>query len=582
MLRTASLRAAAFWLIATLAACAQGDPGPAGPDEGPECLVANLLPGEDLMFEGSAAVDCIEIPAFESGDRYEIVVSSMARTLGFSPMDLRVTPTGALAATGSASDGPGLQARPAPLDAGLDVAWRTGQYSMDARLRLLEGPLLPQIRSTAATSGAGLFAVPAVGDKVEYGFSCVSAQSFPTAPRIIRGTVRHVSDRAVIVEGRNTSAAFTTAEYQEIGAAFDNVIYDTDVSYFGEPGDIDQNGGRIVLLYTSGVNRMSDDYTESFISGFTCPLDLGGSAGNRAEMFYLMVPDPDGEFTDAEGDGISKSQVRRITDNTVAHEFQHLINAQTGNGGAQDVWLNEGLSHLAEEVAGHAVNGFEPGTSINSEQLLATQARIDVFNRYYLNNWYNLSQYLSAPGDTAALLNSADPLDYNTFRMRGAAWSFLRYLLDRYEDGSEGEAARVRALIRTSSSDSRDAITQVFGEPFERLATQWSTMLVSSDRSDVDPAEELQLSSYQVREVFESKIGDAVNPPGGGYPLRPRRTSLTIGQVIDAELFSATSKYIELLAPVAGAGTRIELVSPGTSARLDSSVEPRLQILRIR
>ena len=255
MLRTASLRAAAFWLIATLAACAQGDPGPAGPDEGPECLVANLVPGEDLMFEGSAAVDCIEIPAFESGDRYEIVVSSMARTLGFSPMDLRVTPTGALAATGSASDGPGLQARPAPLDAGLDVAWRTGQYSMDARLRLLEGPLLPQIRSTAATSGAGLFAVPAVGDKVEYGFSCVSAQSFPTAPRIIRGTVRHVSDRAVIVEGRNTSAAFTTAEYQEIGAAFDNVIYDTDVSYFGEPGDIDQNGGRIVLLYTSGVNR---------------------------------------------------------------------------------------------------------------------------------------------------------------------------------------------------------------------------------------------------------------------------------------------------------------------------------------
>ena len=582
MLKTASLRAAAFGLIAALAACAQGDPGPAGPDEGPGCLVASLVPGEDLMFEGSAAVDCIEIPAFESGDRYEIVVSSMARTLGFSPMDLRVTPAGAVAAADPGSDGPDNQAQPASLDAGLEAAWRTGQYSMDAHLRRLEGPLLPQIRSTASTVGAGLLAVPAVGDQVTYGFSCVSAQSFPTAPRAVKGIVRHVSDRAVIVEGLDTGAGFTTAEYEEIGAAFDNVIYDTDVSYFGEPGDIDQNGGRIVLLYTSGVNRMSDDYTESFISGFTCPLDLGGSGGNRAEMFYLMVPDPDGEFTDAEGDGITKRQVRRITDNTVAHEFQHLINAQSGNGGAQDVWLNEGLSHLAEEVAGHAVNGFEPGTSISSEQLLATQARIDVFNKYYLNNWYNLSQYLSAPGDTAALLNSADPLDYNTFRMRGAAWSFLRYLLDRYEDGSEGEAARVRALIRTSSSDSRDAITQVFGEPFERLATQWSTMLVSSDRSDVDPAEELQLSSYQVREVFGSKIGDAVNPPGGGYPLQPRRASLTFGEVIDAELFSATSKYVELLAPVAGAGTRIELVSPGTGARLDSSVEPRLQILRIR
>jgi hypothetical protein len=52
--------------------------------------------------------------------------------------------------------------------------------------------------------------------------------------------------------------------------------------------------------------------------------------------------------------------------------------------------------------------------------------------------------------------------------------------------------------------------------------------------------------------------------------------------VIDAELFSATSKYVELLAPVAGSGSRIELVSPATGAMLDSSVEPRLQILRIR
>ena len=228
------------------------------------------------------------------------------------------------------------------------------------------------------------------------------------------------------------------------------------------------------------------------------------------------------------------------------------------------------------------MNGFSPGTSLSSEDLLANQTRIEVFNKYYLNNWYNLSQYLSAPGDTAALLNASDPLNYNTFRMRGAAWSFLRYLLDRYEDGTEGEAARTRALIQTSSPDSRDAIAEVFGEPFDRLATQWSTMLVSTDRNDVDPSVELQLSSYQVREVFDSRIGEAVNPPSGGYPLLPVKRDLGYEATLDAELFSATGLYLELHALEAGAGTRIELVSPGTGATLSSSVEPRLQILRIR
>ena len=107
-------------------------------------------------------------------------------------------------------------------------------------------------------------------------------------------------------------------------------------------------------------------------------------------------------------------------------------------------------------------------------------------------------------------------------------------------------------------------------------------MLVSSDRTDVDPAAELQLSSYQVREVFDSKIGETVNPPSGGYPLLPVKRELGYEATLDAELFSATGLYLELQALEAGDGARIELVSPGTGFTLDSSVEPRLQILRIR
>jgi hypothetical protein len=506
----------------------------------------------------------------------------MARTLGFSPMELRVSPLGSPGVTaGLQPDVTGLAPAARTPDA-VDAAWRAGQTSLDAQLRQLERSILPQIRAAATTVGASLFSVPTVGDTVRYRFGCVDGNRFPNAPKSILGEVRHVSHRAVIVEDRNSVSAFSAEEYAEIGQVFDDVIYDTNEKYFGSPGDIDANGDRIVLLYTSGVNKMTTDYTDSFIAGFTCPLDLGASGGNRSEMFYLIVPDPLGLFTEAPDDAISKEQVRRITDNTVAHEFQHLINAQSGNGGAQDVWLNEGLSHLAEEVVGHAVNGFEPGMELGAEELISSQPRIDTFNKYYLNNWYNLSQYLSTPGDTAALLNSSDPLNYNTFRMRGAAWNFVRYLLDRYEDGTESEAARTRALVLSSAADSRDAVTEVFGEPFDRLATQWSTMLVSSDRPDVEPSVELQLASYKMRDLFESRIGEAVNPPSGGYPLLPVRRDLGYETTVDAELFSATGLYLQLGALESGVGTRLELVSPANGTMLDPSVEPRLQILRIR
>ena len=541
----------------------------------------DLAPGEDAIFEGASVVDCLEFPDFDSGATYELVVSTMSRRLGFNPMELRITPTGEFVAPDLANV-ESTAVIPPILDSGTEAAWRAGQSAMDAKLRRIEEPILPQILMTANSAAGGLYQVPVVGQRESYDFSCVSARDYPNAPGSTQGIVRHVSDRAVIVEDVEAVLSLSAQEYAEIGAAFDDVIYDTDVAYFGEPADIDGNGGRVILLYTAGVNRLSDDYSESFIAGFTCPLDLGSSSGNRAEMFYLMVPDPEGEFTSAAGDGISGQQVRRITDNTVAHEFQHLINAQRGNGGAQDVWLNEGLSHLAEEVVGHAVNGFEPGTALGPDQLLQDRARLDVFNKYYLNNWFNLSQYLQAPADTAALLNASDPLDFNTFRMRGASWSFLRYLLDRFEDGSAAEAVRVRALIASSASDSRDAVEQVFGQPFETLATQWSMMLVSAGRDDVSPATELQLPSYRLREIFESRVGLAVNPPSGGFPLKPIERDLLRADTLDARLFTATSLYVELSSRQAGSGTRMELVRPATGATLAESIEPRLQILRIR
>lgn len=564
-----------------LAAC-NGSSGPTPPPEPEGCLDVNLLPGEDITVSDANVVDCIVLPAAAAGTAYEVMATSMSRTLAFNPMELKIGP---VAAGAAAVAGPTGSTGAAPLQ-GQSVdrttaAWRSGQSAWDQRIRELEAPLLPQIRSRAASPGAGLFAVPAVGDTLDFGFSCIRQEDFPNAPSSVTGIVRQVSARAVVVEDTTVPGSFSEAEYAEIAANFDDPIYDSDVAYFGPPGDIDQNGGRVILLYAGGVNELSESYDEGFIAGFTCPLDLGFPGGNDAEMFYLMVPDPGGDLTPGAGDGITKEEVLRFTDNTVAHEFQHLINAQTGNGGAQDIWLNEGLSHLAEEVVGNALLGVDPGTNLGPEHLLSTPGQQEVFRKWHLNNFYNLKQYLQAPTDTAALLNEEDPLDANTFRMRGSAWMFLRYVLDRMENGTAGESAKTRALVQSSASDSRDAVSNVFGVDFNDLATDWAGMLVIEDRDDVTAGPDLELPSYQLRAIYEHPLWQSADPPGG-YRLIPLTRALASSSNVDAELFTATGLYVTLSTGSAVGRTQLSLVNRTTGAPLADSVEPRLTIVRTR
>ncbi|MGW8283394.1 MAG: hypothetical protein ACWGON_08860 [Gemmatimonadota bacterium] len=562
-----------------LAAC-NGSSGPTAPIEPEGCLDVNLLPGEEVTVGDAAVVDCIVLPAAAAGTAYEVIATTMARTLGFSPMELQIGPVAASAARIAGPTGStGASPVPGPAVDRTTAAWRSGQSAWDQRMRQLEAPLLPEIRSRAASTGFGLFAVPSVGDTLDFGFSCITQGDFPNAPSSVTGIVRQVSARAVVVEDTTVPGSFSDAEYAAIAANFDDPIYDSDVAYFGPPGDIDQNGGRVVLLYAGGVNKLSESYDAGFIAGFTCPLDLGFAGGNNAEMFYLMVPDPGGDLTPGVGDGITKEEVLRFTDNTVAHEFQHLINAQTGNGGAQDIWLNEGLSHLAEEVVGNALLGVEPGTNLGPEDLLSTPSQQEIFRKWHLNNFYNLKQYLQAPADTAALLNAEDPLDANTFRMRGSAWMFLRYVLDRMENGTAGESARTRALIQSSALDSRDAVTDVFGVAFNELATDWAGMLVIEDRDDVTASPDLDLPSYQLRAIYEHSLWQTVDPPGG-YRLVPLVRALASSSNVDAELFTATGLYVTLSTGSDVGRTQLGLVDKATGAPLDASVEPRLTIVR--
>src|SRR5205823_6243099 len=146
-------------------------------------------------------------------------------------------------------------------------------------------------------------------------------------------------------------------------------------------------------LFTKEVNKLTPRGISGFIGGFFFERDLfpiadtptlqGCAGSNVAEMFYVMVPDPTGVFADKR----SKDDVLSNTIGTLAHEYQHLINAgrrlYVNNADAfESVWLNEGLSHIAEELLYYRVVGRAPRQNIGITQIAIDTTSINNFNEF--------------------------------------------------------------------------------------------------------------------------------------------------------------------------------------------------------
>jgi hypothetical protein len=251
------------------------------------------------------------------------------------------------------------------------------------------------------------------------------------------GRIVAVTDKAIVVvdTANPKNAGITDEDYRSFGVAFDTLAYPVNVDNFGTPSDIDGNG-KVIIFYTRAVNELTPANNPSFVGGFFFGRDLfprqgnarlqGCLGSNEAEMFYMLAPDPEGVVN---GNKRSADLIRRATVGTIAHEFQHLINASRRlhiNNATEfeEVWLNEGLSHIAEELVFYRVSRLAPRQNITIEVIRSSdQIRIP-FNSYAISNFGRFISYLENP-DTASLLGVGN------LPTRGASWAFLRYAADR-------------------------------------------------------------------------------------------------------------------------------------------------------
>ena len=378
-----------------------------------------------------------------------------------------------------------------------------------------------------------------------------------TNPINIGGRVAAIGQTAyIIADTSNPAGGFTDAEYQSFATTFDTLVNPVDIQNFGAPSDIDKNG-KILIFFTKEVNKITPRGSNGVVAGFFYERDLfptvgnadldGCASSNVSEMYYALVPDPNGIYSDKR----TKTDVLDFTTSTLAHEYQHLINAGrrlyvNNSPTFEDTWLNEGLSHIAEELLYFKATKTAPRQNLDVTAVIAAGA--DAFSEFQGGNIGRFQEFLSRTSSTS-VYGGDDEL-----QTRGATWDLLRYLADH--KGSS-DADTWSQLVNTQLHGQAN-LQKVFGSNYMTQIRNWATSVFTDDVSGVTDNSFLE-SSWNMRSIFPRLIDDSGRPLGK-YPL----TVVPLSDAAPANLsiVAGGEAYVRFTVP-AGTSGSIDWASGG-------------------
>ncbi len=376
---------------------------------------------------------------------------------------------------------------------------------------------------------AAASAIPAIGDLLKLNTTAID---FCDNPDYRTGRVVAITDRAIVVaDTANPAGGFTSDEYRSFGVTFDTLVDPLDRKTFGDPSDIDNNG-HVLIFFTRAVNELTTANASGVYLGYYYQRDLfpktstaGTCAGsNVAEILYLLVPDPNGTVNT---NVRRKSDVLTFTLGTAAHEYQHLINASrrmyVNKFGAafEEKWLDEGLSHIAEDLNFWTSSGKSPRQNLDVS--LFNDPKVTAAYSTFMN--FNRSRYVQYLGRTESQAPiGADAFDDDLYT-RGAVWSFLRYAADRL-GGGDAESQFWYKLVNDNATGLAN-LEMALGTPPGPWIRDWAISVYLDDlASGVNPR--FTQPSFNMRSIVTN------GGTGISYPLVTRTlnnnvsTSLTL------------------------------------------------------
>jgi hypothetical protein len=407
-----------------------------------------------------------------------------------------------------------------------------------------------------APSYAAIPANPRVGDLLRVNVNAIEGCTSPTYRAARVAAIGTTS--IVLADTTNPRGGFTDADYQRIAARFDTLVYPLDVNTFGAPTDIDGNG-RVAILFTRAVNELTRPNSDQYVGGFFYARDLfplnatprfpACAGSNEGEMFYMLVPDPTGVVN---GNVRRTGFVDTLTTGVLAHELQHLINAARRlyvNLDAidlEEVWLNEGLSHIAEELLYYRESGKQPRQNLTDASIRVNSPETYRFWRAdAAPNFSRYMQYLRNPEQNSPVA------DDDSLATRGATWSFLRYAVDQLFASDAG------VWTRFGNSTSTGFGTLTFGLRTDAvpLLRNWA-MAIYLDDTGFSPDDRYQQRSWNFRDIYANTFINL------GWPLKV--TPLVNGAASTATIRGRTAAYFRLTVP-AGQEVRLTFSSGGAA-----------------
>lgn len=475
--------------------------------------------GEQVILNDPADF-CLHFDASGADEAYLVGVQSTSETpSSLTPVRLEgVVPAGATAAPSL----PQVQYSALATTSGSAPSeeraqrWRRHRLA-EQELREWEVRDLLPLQSGVAPQANLMYAIPptvAVDDTVSMRVPNIGSGSCDVYTEI-DAVVRVVGTRGVWLEDvDNPAGGFDAQDFQVLSDLFDDVIYDVNAAYFGDPTDLDGNN-RIAIVVTKEVNDQPVP-----VLGFVNSGDLltrGQCAfSDEGEVYYGVAPDPNALY---ELGQYSVEDARLDAPALIAHEVAHVL--QFGGRLGEpflSLWEAEGQATFAEEVVGHAATGRTIGQDYGFD-VAFSQGAADTIPWY--EGFYDLLYYYGLESETTQVDGAPEECSFlgdaqagtagpclNAARMRyGVSWSLLRWLSDQYGPAMGGEEQLHRALVDGSLSGFAN-IEDVVGVPRDTILAQWSATLYMDGRLP-GMNTRLELSSWDLLDIENSLIDPA-------------------------------------------------------------------------
>jgi hypothetical protein len=524
----------------------------------------SLQPFEGVTVPASRAAQCLSL--LGGGARY-LVVPQYATSDDVPSTFLSLTPgfvLGAPAATATATAA--RQSAVAALQPPL-----TAQERLDRALRQRERALAP----IGAASGAH----PPVEAPPLTALTLNSTRSFRvladldgSAYTSVTGRLRYIGENVLVYVDETAPAnGLSSAQIDGLGNLFDRKLYPADEHAFGSSTDIDRND-RVAVLMTPVVNKLTtaaECNASGFVTGFFFGLDLLPSQqnSNKGEIFYALVPDPTGATGSCRH---TVDEVLRIVPATFIHEMQHMISygqhVLVRGGRDEELWLNEGLSHIAEEMGSLLYESDPSQPRGTPEQIFP-----DSSQGFIVGNLSDAYDYLANSTGTSMTLFTGD----GTLEERGAAWLFLRWLGDQKGEGV------FRRLVETKLTGVAN-IEDKTGEPFARLFGDFGVALYAVDRLATTPAgavpERYRFKSRDWRRIFKRLYDTNTEGVTREFPIAP--PALPVGGSLPGTMRPGTMTWYELQTAPGDDRVKVSL-TPSTGSEFDPKLGAQVTIFRL-